>query len=135
MKRGKKWVAGRGSGPAQGLPRGSPRGAHQNEPKCFKNQGFSCFWEHFRLLIRPPSWLQILAPSPVIRKSIFFPRWPEINLNEPKCCLNQCYSYDFDDFGTLLRPPAGRPAGWPGFNQSIPRKAVSVFPPGNMDFI
>ena len=42
MKRGKnetgkrKWVAGRGSGPAQCLSRGSPKRDHQNEPKCLK---------------------------------------------------------------------------------------------------
>ena len=84
---GKKWVAGRGSGPAQGLSRGSPKRDHQNEPKCLKNQGFSCFWDDFWLPSRGPSWPQILAPSPINREPIFFPRWPEMDRNRAQMML------------------------------------------------
>ena len=106
MNRG-KWVAGRGSGPAQGLPRGSPRGAHQNEPKCLKYQGVSCFSDHFGLPSRPASCPQILAPSPVNRKSIFSPAGQKSTRIEPNCCLIQCFSYDFDDFGCPFRASSG----------------------------
>ena len=73
MKRGKNGSPAGAQGRPRACPEATPKEITKMSPNAEKNQGFSCFWEHFRRPSRPPSWLQILASSPVIRKSIFPP--------------------------------------------------------------